>query len=409
MIRAASLIAAFGLTATSAAAEGIQVRTEMGGELAWVEAYSLDGMLGFENQQTLLGNARLIWTGSAGDFSFEAALQLGIASGDKVALTTAMALFLPPTPPSTWANLTAALVTDPTTGVLANVDRLSVTWANENLVLKAGRQAITWGSGLVFHPTDIVAPFAPNAIDTTYKPGVDMLYGQYLFDSGADIQAIAVPRPLVAGGAVDIDASTLALRGQFQLGNFDASLMLAFDRGDTVASLGLSGALGEATWNAEYIGWQLADGSFKPSWLVNISNFSTLGDVNVQYFGEYFHNGFGVASGTPLNALPPSLIKRLSTGQVFLTGRDYLALGAAFQVSADLTLSPNAIVSLNDGSALLGIGLDYALGDNTNIMFNYSQPAGPTGTSFGGLETFGGSGIFVRPANTASLKLVHYF
>ena len=75
----------------------------------------------------------------------------------------------------------------------------------------------------MFHPGDILAPFAPNATDTSYKPGVDMLYGQYLFASGADLQAVWVPRALVAGGAVDVNASTFALHGAFQSGDLDVA------------------------------------------------------------------------------------------------------------------------------------------------------------------------------------------
>jgi len=37
---------------------------------------------------------------------------------------------------------------------------------------------LSWGNGLVFSPMDIVNPFDPTAVDTEYKAGDDMLYGQ---------------------------------------------------------------------------------------------------------------------------------------------------------------------------------------------------------------------------------------
>ncbi len=406
VIRAFSLV--FALAAAPAMAQDFTIRSELGASYDWAAPASLDTALGFGTRQTWQGQMRLMWQASLGELQLEFAGVIGAAVGDNVAWRAALAPFLPPQPPATLFDMTYANVTG-NTALGARVDRLVLTYARENLVLKAGRQAITWGQGLVFHPGDIVAPFAPNATDTSYKPGVDMLYGQYLFDSGADVQAIWVPRPLVPGGPVDANASTFALRGAFRVGEVDVALMAARDRGDTVGSLGLAGPLGEASWKAEYVGWQLASGAYRPSWLLSAANFTTIGDVNVSYFAEYFHNGFGVAPGTALDALPPELLKRLGTGQVFLTGQDYLALGATLQLTPDLSLTPTALISLNDPSALLSVGLNYALGDNTNIMFTYSQPTGPTGTSFGGLETSAGSGIFATPPRSAELKLVHFF
>ena len=406
VIRAFSLILALGIA--PAAAQDFTIRSEIGAAFAWANATSLDTALGFDTRQTWQGQARLMWRANAGALQLEFAAIIGVAKGDDVLYRTAITPFLPPQPPASLFDLTYANITGDT-AFGASIDRAVVSWASENLVLKAGRQAITWGEGLVFHPGDIVAPFAPNATDTSYKPGVDMLYGQYLFASGADIQAIWVPRPTAPGGAIDPDASTFALRAAFQTGVLDVALMAARDRADLVASLGLAGPLGEASWKAEYVGWRLASGAWRPSWLLNLSNFATIGGVNVSYFGEYFHNGFGVAPGTALDALPADLRKRLGTGQVFLPGTDYLALGASLQLSPDLSMTPSALVSLNDSSALLSLALDYSLGDNTNITFNYSQPTGATGTSFGGLETSTGSGIFATPARSAELKLVHFF
>ncbi len=407
MTRACSL-ALIALLAGPAAAQGLTVRTEIGGAFDRAGPASLDAALGFASRRTWQGQARLMWEPAAGPLRFQLHAQLGVLSGDEVAWRAALAPFLPPAPPATLFNLTVAQINGDT-ALGARIDRLSVSYADAALVLKAGRQAITWGEGLVFHPGDIVAPFAPNAPDTSYKPGVDMLYGQYLFDSGADIQAVWVPRPALPGGAIDPDASTFALRGAFRLGEVDVALMAARDRGDRVASLGLAGPLGDASWKAEYVGWQLAGGGYKPSWLLSLSNVGALGDVSLSWFAEYFHNGFGVAPGTALDALPASLNKRLATGQVFLTGTDYLALGAQMQLTPDLSLSPLALLSLTDSSALLSLAADYALSDNTNLKFSYSQPLGAPGTSFGGLETSAGSGIFAAPPRAASLRLVHYF
>ena len=109
------------------------------------------------------------------------------------------------------------------------------------------------------------------------------------------------------------------------------------------------------------------------------------------------------------DALPASLTKRMSTGQVFFGGRDFLAFGGQVQMTPELTVTPNAIVSLNDASALASIGVNYSLGDNTDLSFDYSHPVGKDGSEFGGRETTAGSGVYTGPARTATLRLVHYF
>ncbi len=409
MIRATALSAGIvGLVAAGPAqSDGFRLRSEFGLSTAGADATSVATGLGYRRANAAGLGLRLMWDGSAGPFRFEVHADLNAASGSRVGL--AQAMMAAAAPPPTLFDLSGTWSAGRDTLILGTIDRASVSYTTGNLVLKAGRQAITWGGGLSFHPSDIVAPFPPDAIDTSYKPGVDMLYVQYLFDNGANIQAIAVPRAATVGGPVTLDQSTIAIRASASAGGLDGALFAARDRGDSVAGLNLSGPLGGASWNAEHVYWQLADGTSYPSWLFNISNYGTLGDWNVAYFAEYYHNGFGVSSSTPVDALPASLTKRISTGQAFLGGRDFLALGGQVQMTADLSISPSVIVSLNDGSALAAVGVTYSLGDNTDLSLNLFQPVGSDGTEFGGRETSAGSGTFAGPAKSATLRIVHFF
>lgn len=409
-MRAFSLILSAGLLASTAAQAGdFRVRTSMSMSGGWSDATAFGTSLGLQNRANKDASLRLMWDHSTGPFRFEIHSQMNATQGHNLPFGIA-ALGVVPTPlPSTLLDLSQSWYLDANTSVTNTIDRLNVQWSSANMVVKLGRQAITWGNGLFFHPSDIVAPFAPNAIDTAYKTGADMIYLQYLFDSGTDVQAIYVPRGTTLGGAVAFNSSTYAMRGKLALGSLDTALMLAKDRGDTVAGLSLSGALGGASWNAEALQWVLADGTRVPSWLLNISNYGTLGDWNVSYFGEIFHNGFGADASVEYGTLPAALTKRMSTGQVFFPGRDFLALGAQLQVSPDLSFAPSAIVSLNDRSTLATLTVNYTLGDNTNLVFNVSSPFGADGTEFGGRETAVGSGIFLGPDRSATLQLVHFF
>ncbi len=404
-----SAILAVSLLASPALAEPVTVRLDLGGSFEQAASDSIGALLGYDTRQTLDAKARLMWQGSAGALGFEAQVLLGYQAGDGVSYGAALAGLAPPVPPPSFLDLSTDVFNNSGQSLTAGIDRFSVSHASQNLVLKLGRQAVTWGSGLVFRPSDIIAPFAPNAIDTAYKPGVDMAYAQVLFDNGNDVEAVFVPRRAVAGGPVVWDQSTLALRSTLLLGDFDGTVLLAQDHGDTLLTLGLGGPVGNAAWNVELGQWFLADSSTPLNILANISNSGTIGEMNITYFAEYFHNGFGVDTATPLDALPTALADRLATGQLFNTGQDFLAVGAQLSVSAAVTVSPSIIASLNDGSVFAAVQAGVSLSDNLDFSLNASKGFGPNGTEFGGRETTAGSGVFLKAPLSLGLNITRYF
>ncbi len=411
MTFAARIIFAFAIAITSAGfarAGDFRLRSAYSSSASWAGGASLDAALGFQNRASAFGGTRLMWNKSAGPFRFEIHSNLVFLQGSDVSYGGALLGFLPTPLPSTAFNLTQVWQSDANTYVTNTIDRLSVSYTSDSFVLRVGRQAITWGNGLVFQPGDILAPFSPGAVDTSYKTGADMVYGQYLFDSGADVQAVWVPRAATTGGAIAFDGSTFALRGSFDIGPLSSGIMLARDHGDTVGSLALSGALGGASWNAEVVDWSVG-GTQTPSWLVNIANFGSLLGKNISYFAEVYHNGFGVTPGTALDSLPAALSKRIATGQVFYAGRDFLTFGGQMQLTPDLSVAPNAIFSLTDQSALASLTASYTISDSTSMVLHLTRPFGATGTDFGGRETTAGSGIYFGPSPAALLQLVHFF
>lgn len=275
----------------------------------------------------------------------------------------------PVTPPSTLFDFSNSYSLGTNTTVTTLVDRAVMSFTSDQTVFKVGRDALTWGQGTVFNPGDFVAPAAGDS----FKPGVDMVYGQYLFDSGADVQLVYVPRPDTVGGAISRDNSTLALRGFTTIGATDIVLTLAEDRGDRVASFGFSGALGVLGVKGEIVAWDLASGSVDPSWVLSATGFGSLGDWSTMYFAELHHNGFGV---TPGSAPTAEYFKKLSTGHVYLPAQDYLAVGGNISVSPELSIAPSATISLEGDGALIGLAGNLVLGDNADMSISFTQPTG---------------------------------
>ena len=143
---------------------------------------------------SLAEELRINLSANRGKWTFDTAWQLYGAWGDRIELLRGVSeLSLPgldylQTDDRRLLNLTSRITDNDNRVAFHRLDRLSATWSSDKLVVRIGRQAITWGNGLVFSPMDIVNPFDPTAVDTEYKPGDDMIYAQYLRNNGDDIE-----------------------------------------------------------------------------------------------------------------------------------------------------------------------------------------------------------------------------
>jgi hypothetical protein len=333
----------------------------------------------------VLGDLRLTWSPHWRSWSLDAAYAVSFDAGDTPALTAARDGLLPAPPPGSWFDLTDHLADGGRFAAAQRIDRLSLGYASGSLVVRAGRQTLTWGAGLLFRPMDLVAPFAPDATDTEYKPGTDMLYGQYLFSDGSDVQGVIVPRPERSGGDLTADASSFAVLAHRGLVGLQATGLLARDHGDAVAGLGLGGPLGGASWNFEIVPTVLGGGSTRVSALVNISSAFKLAGRDVSYSAEYHRNGFGLGRRHHgLDDLPAPLLDRLLRGQLFNTGRDYLAASVRVQWTPLLEVGATIMSNLNDRSFYVLGEAKGSLTNNLNLIAGAQFPIGPAGTEFGG-------------------------
>jgi hypothetical protein len=372
---------------------------------------SLDAALGLEDRNDVAGDLRLTWEPSRGPWSLQLHYEATAAYGDSVALARAGSTALAPPPPSTWLDLEGVLVDSGRARGVQRIDRLAVTYANPDWVVRVGRQALSWGAGLVFRPLDLFDPFAPNATDTEYKPGADMVYVQRLFADGSDLQLIAVPRPPRAGAAVTADASSFAAHFHTTILGHQTTWLVARDHGDWTGAVGVSGPLGGAAWNVEVMPTAVKDGRTRVSGLVNISDAVTLLHRNATVFAEYFHNGFGVSGGAPFDVadLPADLRDRVARGQLFSLRRDYFAAGLTLEASPLLNISPTLILNLDDGSAFALLAATYSLADNLTLVAGAQAALGAAGTEFGGLPLSPANPLTVAAPSRLYLQLRRYF
>ncbi len=359
------------------------------------------------------GGLRLNLKRNVGRWSFDAAYQLLALNGDSVELGRALPggtdIFFPGLPDDSRRlfDLTDVMRDSGKTSVLQRLDRLSLGYTSEKAVVRFGRQALSWGNGLFYAPMDLVNPFDPAAVDTEYKGGDDMLYVQYLRDSGDDVQGAYVARRDLASGDVEADESTAAVKYHGFSGETEFDLLLAQNYGDAVVGLGISKSVGGTILRGDVV----VTHSDLDTYVQLVSNLTyswNWFDRNMSGAVEYFFNGFGQRSGRydpDSLANNPDLVNRIIRGELFSIGRHYLAASVMIEMTPLWGLTPTVLVNVSDPSGLFQLVTNYSVSDDMAFLASINVPLGPKGSEFGGIESgqpdrylSGGAGLFAQIA-----------
>ncbi|MGI9249228.1 MAG: hypothetical protein ACR2QI_09455 [Woeseiaceae bacterium] len=365
------------------------------------------------NALDVTGSLRLNFKADMDRWSFDAAYQLLAQNGDSVELGRALPggtdIFFPGLPDDgrRLFDLTHVIEDSGKNVFLHRLDRLTVGYTSEKAVVRFGRQALSWGNGLFYAPMDLVNPFDPATVDTEYKAGDDMLYVQYLRDSGDDVQGAYVVRRDLSSGDVEGDQATVAVKYHGFVEEVEFDVLLAQSYGDTVAGLGGGKSIGGAIWRGDVVATH-TDSDTYVQVVTNLTYSWNWFDRNMSGAIEYFYNGFGQRSGhyDPASlANSPDLVSRLLRGELFSIGRHYLAGSVMVEVTPLWVLTPTVLLNASDPSALFQLVSSYSLSDNMTFLASVNVPIGPKGSEFGGIESdipdrylSGGAGLFAQIA-----------
>ena len=247
---------------------------------------------------------------------------------------------------------------------LHRLDRFAAEYRAKRFRVSVGRQALSWGGGMVFQPMDLFNPFSPTTVDQDYKPGDDMLLIEQLFEDGSDLQVLAVARREAtedaSRGSVTEDASSFAAKYAMVFDDSELELMAARHYGEQILGAGMRLPIGGALLRSDLV-WTRADGRFHLSGLVNADYTFGVAGSPVHVFAEYFHNGFGVNElPADLADLPGPLLERIAVrGELFNLMRNYLAAGSSFQWHFLLNQTVALLANLHDTSYVAQTSLNY--------------------------------------------------
>jgi hypothetical protein len=292
------------------------------------------------------------------------------------------------------------------------IDRLALQWQKGDWGVTLGRQAVSWGSGIVFQPMDPFNPFSPTVVDRDYKAGDDLLLIDRLFEDGSDLQLLHVVRR-DEFDHIGSDVSSTAAKWHGYAGEVELEIIAAQHFDEPWAGVTFRFPIGQALLRTDIVGSRLEAGGWQVSGLVNLDYSFNVADHNAYLFAEYFHNDVGVDE-LPSNPalLPVELLRRLGRGEVFNVMRDYSAVGGNFEWHPLVSQSATLITNLHDASSLFQTNISYTPSDNTTMQFGWIEPLGGTGDEYGDIEVFvapNGEQITTGGASRIYLRWVYYF
>lgn len=364
------------------------------------------------NDGTLLdatGIIRPLFAAERGDFRFTAELDTIFQVGDSLERLQSIA---PVALPSFGAtendlfDLTRVWSEGERHRHTLRVDRLSAAWRSDWGTVTVGRQAVTWGGGLVFNPFDLFNPFAPDDVVRDYKAGADMLLVDVPLSNGG-VQVLAVPRRDVINNRVTSDASSFAAQYQFIFGSNEGALFAACHYGEPAIGAGVGGSLGGATWRVDGT-WQRV----QPAAGGEVDDYASL-VANIQYswnwegrnvfgFLEYYYNGLGRSDY--LSAMfDPVVQTQIGRGSLFVLGRQYTAASLQVEMHPLVNVFLSGIVNIEDPSGIFQPRVVWNASQTMTVTAGLDIPVGKTGTEYGGID-LPGAGLTTRgPASVYCL------
>ncbi len=309
-------------------------------------------------------------------------------------------------------NLTRTVISDDDVVAYHRLDRLNLTYTPSWGSLRIGRQALTWGNGMVFNPMDLFNPFAPTSVQRDYKVGDDMILGQVNVGRHEG-QVLYVPRRDAASGQLSNSQSSFAGKVHFSLDALEADIMAARHYDDDIIAWGATGYLGEAAWRLNAVYTLVGEAYSQDNFLQVVANLDYAwlwGGKNVYGLLELFYNGLGDSDDYARSLESAYINSRLSRGDLFTLGRYYMAGLLQIELHPLVRNNWTVIANLADPSGLVQPQLLWDAATNVQVILGAQYHWGANGTEYGGFKTsVAGRTVKIAPFDQIYLWLTYSF
>jgi hypothetical protein len=267
-------------------------------------------------------------------------------------------------------------------------DRLSMTLLPKWGAVTIGRQAVTWGNGLIFNPMDLFNPFAPTDIERDYKVGDDLISTQISAGTIGTFHFLYVPRRDLIRDTVQWNHSSLAGKLHVAWGTTEFDIMAAKHYEDAVFGVGSTGYLGGAAWRIDGIWTILNDKMGKDYYFSLVANM----DYSWVWFGknfygfmEFFYSGIG-ANNYSEALFDQDIVERMSRGELFTLGKAYLSGHLRVELHPLFNCYLTVINNLADPSGVVQPRAVWDVMQDVQITVGANIYYGREGTEYGGIR-----------------------
>jgi hypothetical protein len=249
-----------------------------------------------------------------------------------------------------------------------NLDRLALKLALPFGDLTVGRQVLSWGSGRLWNPTDVLSPFPPTVVDREVRRGFDAVRLAVALGEVTQLDLLYLPQldPDDMGGVIRFQHNLLGWDGALSAGKYVRDLVLG---ADVVGDVGPVGVHAEAAYTIE-----LPLTGRGERFLRGVVGAELRPAEAVLLMAEYSYNGYGTSNPSRYAAILSSA--RVLRGEIFGAGRHQAALASAFTFS-DLVSGQVALLSnLTDPSAMLIPSVEWSFTQTVLIRAGGYVPIG---------------------------------
>ena len=249
-------------------------------------------------------------------------------------------------------------------GIYHNLDRAAVQFSTDFADFSIGRDAIAWGSARIINPTDVIAPYTYDQLDTEDRVGVDAVRVRIPVGVMGEVDT-----GYIFGNNFDFDKSAIFLRTQLNAAETDFSILLLEFQRDLLIGLDVARGIGGAGFWLEtaYVLVEPFDG--EPDAADDYLRTSVGLDYSfggeTYAFIEYHFNGAGARQ--PKNYLTNLEQSAYTRGGVYLLSRHYLAPGVTHQVTPLISVSGQMLFNLSDPSTWVAPQVAYNIAEDIHL------------------------------------------
>ena len=249
-------------------------------------------------------------------------------------------------------------------GIYHNLDRAAVQFSTDFADFSIGRDAIAWGSARIINPTDIIAPYTYDQLDTEDRVGVDTIRVRIPIGVMGEIDT-----GYIFGNKFNFDKSALFLRTQLNAVETDFSILLLEFQRDLLVGFDIARGIGGAGFWLETAYVFVEPFNADPDTLNNYLRTSVGFDYSLggetYTFIEYHFNGAGTQK--PENLLTNLDKPAYTRGGVYLLGVHYLAPGFTHQLTPLMSFSGQILFNLSDPSTWIAPQITYNIAEDIHL------------------------------------------